>query len=178
MSEFSGPRTFRGDIWDLHAQGAWLVDPTNLVVKHDGTNVMGRGLSAQVARRFPEVPAQYGSWLLAHLRPGKSAGAEITAADVAPGPVLRAMRARRLLMAPVKYEWRHKASLALIERSLAGIGAFLAANPEAEVALPRLGCGAGGRDWTREVYPLVYNWLEGLPASASARVILVESTDA
>lgn len=175
MSESSGARTYRGDIWNLHAQGAWLVDPTNLALKHDGSNVMGRGLSAQVARRFPEVPAQYGAWLLAHLRPGTPAGTELTAAAVAPGPVVRAMRARRLLMAPVKYEWRHRASLTLIERSLAGIAAFLLANPQAKVALPRLGCGAGGRDWAREVAPLVAAFLERLPEEAAARVILVEA---
>ena len=170
-------RTFAGDIWELHEGGAWVVDPTNLSVGRDRRAVMGKGLSLQVAERFPAVPGVYGAWLLVHVRPGVPAGEPIIAAGVAPGPIVRAMRRERLLLAPVKYEWRHRASLALIERSLAGIGAFLGATPEAEVALPRLGCGAGGRDWNTEVRPLVTAWLRALPPVDAARVILVSPPD-
>lgn len=47
------------DIWDLHTGSAWIVIPTNGVVKKNGDAVMGKGLAAQAAKRFPPriVPA-------------------------------------------------------------------------------------------------------------------------
>jgi hypothetical protein len=47
------------DIWDLHTGSAWIVIPTNGVIKKNGDAVMGKGLAAQAAKRFPPrvVPA-------------------------------------------------------------------------------------------------------------------------
>lgn len=171
---FSTVRHHHGDIWDLHDSGAWVVDPTNMSMKPDGRAVMGKGLSLQVAQRFPATPASYGAWLLAHLRPGRPAGHDLTDGDIVAGPIVRAMRPERVLMAPVKRNWRERADLALITRSLDGIAAFLIREPDAVVALPRLGCGAGGRDWDTEVKPLVAMFLDGLPVEAQERIVLVE----
>ena len=48
------------ELWALHDAGLWVVIPTNLRRKADGTAVMGAGLALAAARRFPDLAARYG----------------------------------------------------------------------------------------------------------------------
>ena len=56
--------TIYGDIWTEFEKRpeAYLVIPTNIGWKHDGSNVMGRGLAKTAAEKFPELPEFYGPW--------------------------------------------------------------------------------------------------------------------
>ena len=175
MSEPAAGRSvpvFRGDIWDLYARGDWLVDPTNAFVKTNGQNVMGRGISLQVAARFPDVPTTYGATLLTATCPRLPAGRQVADADLT-GSLVADDAGHRLIFLVVKRVWREPADLGLIARGLADLGAWLRAHPADRIALPRLGCGNGGRDWVTEVRPLVVDFLRTLEPAEWSRVTLV-----
>lgn len=166
-------RRFRGDLWQLHAVGLWVVDPTNAFVKRDGRNVMGRGISLQASTRLGGLDAWYGARLLAEVRPGRPAGEPVRPADLQ-APALVIDEERRLLLTVVKYNWWERADLDLIAGGLGEISIWLLAHPDQKIALPRLGCGNGKRDWESEVKPLVRVFLEGLSEEDRRRVVLVE----
>lgn len=173
MDRVKATRHFAGDIWELYDQGLWLVDPTNATVKADGSNVMGRGISAQVAGRFPATPTSYGRWLMGSSRPQVPAGVRPTLADLGPVTFV-AQRATRLMFLIVKADWHDRADPELITRGLTQLGLYLKANPAIEVVIPRLGCGAGGLDWERTVRPLFEQFLGALPRSVTSRLTLVD----
>ena len=51
-----------GDIWDAPPTDAWIVVPTNVGWKRDGTNVMGSGIAEQAKVKFDDLPHRYGRW--------------------------------------------------------------------------------------------------------------------
>lgn len=57
-------RECRGNLWRFHRDGAWIVVPTNGLVRRDGYAVMGRGVAAQAAQRFPTLQATLGGLLM------------------------------------------------------------------------------------------------------------------
>ena len=56
-------RIEKGNVWDYHSKGYWVVIPTNLGWKANGEAVMGAGLAKQAAKRFPNLAKEYGSVL-------------------------------------------------------------------------------------------------------------------
>lgn len=116
------------DVWQLHADGLWLVVPTNCRRKGDGTAVMGAGLALDAARRFPDLPVRYGRALAAGNR-------RVVIAE------------HRLLLAPTKDDWRRPAVLELVTELLDGVARWCAANPQHAVAVASPGCGRGGLAW-------------------------------
>ena len=160
------------DIWTLHSAGCYVVDPTNACVTRGGENVMGAGLSLDVKRRWPEMPRLYGAILMEAVRPGVPMGRTPAVPDLRP-PLVTVDDERRLCLAVVKADWRDRADLGLIAAVLAELGGFVSGRRDVQVAIPRLGCGAGGRDWESEVKPLVREMLRALGAEARARVVIV-----
>jgi hypothetical protein len=49
-----------GNIWTYHSEGGWIVIPTNVGWKRDGTNPMGAGLAKTASDRYPDIAAWYG----------------------------------------------------------------------------------------------------------------------
>ena len=142
------------DLWSLHAQGFYALDPTNLTLDAAGHAVMGAGISAVVRARWPEAPVRLGSWIAAYTSPGATPGRSLKAAECL-GRLVFLDRAARLVYLPTKYYWRDGADLTLIKRGLAELAALLRAHSELRVALPRLGAGLGGLDWEGVVEPVV-----------------------
>lgn len=165
-------RQSSADIWTLHSAGCYIVDPTNACVTRAGENVMGAGISLDVKRRWPEMPRLYGGILMERVRPGVPSGRTPAVSDLCP-PLVTVDDERRLCLAPVKADWRDRADLGLIAVVLAELAGFVSARHGVRVAIPRLGCGAGGRDWESEVKPLVREALHGMDAEVRARVIIV-----
>jgi hypothetical protein len=142
------------DLWALHTQGFYALDPTNLTLDAAGHAVMGAGISAVVRRRWPDAPARLGGWIAAYTSPGAKPGRALSAPECT-GRLVFLDRTARLIYLPTKYNWRDKADLSLIRRSLSELASMLQAHPELRVALPRLGAGLGGLDWTTQVEPVL-----------------------
>jgi O-acetyl-ADP-ribose deacetylase (regulator of RNase III) len=165
------PESF-ADLWSLHAQGWYLVDPTNLTLNATGAAVMGAGISRAVAERYPQVPAELGRWISTYTAGAAEpiCGRALSVAEVK-GHLVFLDRAHRIVYLPTKYDWRASADLALIDRALGEVSTLLRAHHELTLALPRIGAGLGGRDWADEILPLVRRHLE-TPEFAE-RVLLV-----
>ena len=133
---------------------------------------MGAGISLGVKQRWPEMPKLYGTILMERIRPGVPKSRTPEVSDLCP-PLLTVDDERRLCLAPVKADWRKRADLGLIASVLAELGEFVSGSPGIQLAIPHLGCGAGGRDWELEVKPLVRNFLRTLPKDARTRIIIV-----
>lgn len=146
-------QTVKGSIWSISKPLDYLVIPTNIGWRKDGTAVMGAGLARQAAQRYEELELWYGDQCLRH-------GART--------PVLfhrpRAAASRNLVLFPVKpckelhpwLSWDQPASLELIERSTEQLadaihcgrdltrehyGAIVPGNRR--VFIPLVGCGNG-----------------------------------
>ena len=148
-----------GDIWPYaHFLWDWVVIPTNIGWRRDGRNVMGRGLAAQAAKRYPDLPVWYGDCCRHHR---SSLGITYSRFTNINGGC-------NLIMAPVKpldeeqphMSWKHPATLERIEKTLDELRMFIPRRQAGRVLVPLLGCGNGGLD-PKEVYPLMHRMLSG-----------------
>lgn len=132
-----------GDIWGVAKQlDALVVVPTNGDVRRDGRAVMGRGLAAQAAARWPDLPAALGGRLR------RLGGAVFYFPDC------------EAFSFPVKRHWPDRADLALIARSAVDLARLAPLVTDRRVCLPRPGCGNGRLDWAR-VRPVIADALAG-----------------
>lgn len=120
-------REATGNLWDFPAD--WRVIPTNGYVRKDGAAVMGRGLARQAKQRFPGLEYTLGELL--------NDG----------GNHVYCLPEISIITFPVKYNWRDKASMSLIECSVWELLNELV-DSQVSVALPRVGCGNGKLRWT------------------------------
>lgn len=126
MTELPG----KVDIWDFHAQGAWIVIPTNGVVRRDGCLVMGRGLAMQTQKRFPNIPYFFGQEVS-----GK--GNHVHHTD----------NEHHLFSFPVKHHWKDSARRHLVQRSCIELVIRAEDLGLPFVYVPRVGCGNGRLRW-------------------------------
>lgn len=140
------------DIWNFHPR-SWIVIPTNLGWRANGTAVMGAGLAKQAQDRYNELDSWYGS-LIRHFD-----GEQTIAANID----------HRLVMVPTKplnrerpyLSFRAKSTKEFVEQSIINLVQFVEGSDlfnGQDVYLPLLGCGLGGMS-KGEVIPL-YKHLE------------------
>lgn len=143
-------KEIRGDIWDYHKQGHWIVITTNGNVKENGEAVMGGGpksIALQAAKRFPDLPCLVGALI-------KKEGNHVFMGY-----------SHYLLTFPVKHNWWEKADLALIERSTKELYTLWMEESKGglggkeEVYMVRPGCGNGRLDW-KDVKPILEKYLD------------------
>lgn len=136
---------FKAVIGDLFASDAQtLVNTVNCV------GVMGKGVALEFKKRFPRMMADYMD---------RCARGEVRLGE----PYLYADdTGARIVNFPTKGHWRSTSRVADIESGLDHMVANLAEWDLTSLALPPLGCGNGGLDWS-EVGPLIYDKLHGLP---------------
>lgn len=155
-----------GDFWeecDSPQLGVgWIVIPTNIGWKKDGTNPMGRGLAQAAAIRYPWLPALYGEYCRLH-EPH--------------APVTFDMRSRMVLF-PTKpmneqepgRSWKGPSSLDLIRQSAKELNALLLPHKDQvwpmakplqtnHVLIPTVGCGSGTLD-EDHVVPVLHEELD------------------
>jgi len=133
-----------GDLWEYHANGWWVVIPTNKQIRRNGSAVMGAGLALEAAKRFPGIEYEYG-WRLKQ-----------------DNYCYLPAQEKRLILLPTKEHWKNPSSLTLIESGCLELRKRLlwvkercwVESPGGRVtgsfkgiALPRLGCGLGGLRW-------------------------------
>ena len=135
-----------GDLFESRAQT--LVNTVNCV------GVMGKGVAEQFKLRFPDMFADY------KIRTDNK--------NVRLGePYLyRDFSDRQIVNFPTKDHWRSPSRLADIERGLDYLANHISQWNISSIALPPLGCGNGGLEWS-EVGPLIYSKLHNLPIEVS-----------
>jgi len=136
---------FRALIGDLFASRAQtLVNTVNCV------GVMGKGLALEFKKRFPRMAEDY---VRRCERGDVRLGCPYLYSDVS---------GLRIVNFPTKDHWRSPSRLADIERGLDFLAAQVAEWGIESIAMPPLGCGNGGLEWS-EVGPLIYRRLHRLP---------------
>lgn len=128
-------REMTGDLLRDDAQA--LVNAVNTV------GVMGKGLALQFKRAFPEVFRTYqAACQRGEVQPGRVLPVRLQSSD------------RWVLNFPTKRHWRQRSRLADIESGLDDLIRVIDELKIASVAVPPLGCGNGGLDWS-VVRPLI-----------------------
>jgi len=140
----------------------WEVNSLRESTAADGFNtqgVMGKGLALQFKKAFPDV-------FIAYERACK-------AGDVVPGRmhvVTRPSSPRYVINFPTKTQWRLPSTLPYIRDGLRDLVARVRELGIASLAIPALGCGNGGLEWTA-VKPLI---VEAFALMPEVRVVLFE----
>ena len=131
-----------GDLFESRAQT--LVNTVNCV------GVMGKGVAEQFKLRFPAMFEDYKS------------RTDRKALRLGEPYLYRDQSGAQIINFPTKDHWRSPSRIADIERGLDYLAAHAAKWGITSIALPPLGCGNGGLEWS-EVGPLIYRKLHGLP---------------
>lgn len=135
-----------GNLLDSGAEA--LVNPVNCV------GIMGRGLALQFKKAHPDnCEAYVKACRGAAVKPGKMFIQEVY------GSAPR----KYIINFPTKRHWREKSRLEDIRDGLDALASDIRRLGINSVAVPMLGCGLGGLDWSR-VRPLVEEALGGLDA--------------
>ncbi len=134
-----------GDLFDDGADA--LVNGVNI------GGVMGRSLAGRFKRRFPEMFREYERMA----RRG-----ELQMGRVHVWPTGEEVP-RFVVNVPTKRHWRSKVRLADVEQGLADLVRAVTEHGITSVAVPALGCGSGGLEWS-EVRPLVEAAFAPVPA--------------
>lgn len=135
----------QGDL--LKADADALVNTVNCV------GVMGRGLAAQFKRTFPDNFRAYRTACkLKQVKPGRMLVVET---GLAASP-------RFLINFPTKRHWGGKSRIEDIEAGLVALVDEIRRRGIESVAIPPLGCGLGGLDWSN-VRPRIERALAAIP---------------
>jgi hypothetical protein len=128
-------KEIRGELWDYYGKPDTKICLTvNGTIKANGCAVMGRGCALEATQRFPNIAKVWGQRL-------KDYRLEFMY-----------LHEFDLFMFPVKYNWWEQASLELIAKSAKALCS--PARFEAQIILPRPGCGNGRLTWA-EVKPVI-----------------------
>ena len=132
-----------GDIFAARADA--LVNPVNT------EGVMGKGLALQFKRAFPEVFAAY-------QRVCRSGDLVTGCVHI----VHRATQPRIIVNFPTKRRWRDPSKLEYVRSGLRDLVARVRELDISSIAIPMLGCGNGGLEWSL-VRPVIVAAFEELP---------------
>jgi O-acetyl-ADP-ribose deacetylase (regulator of RNase III) len=134
----------QGNLLESRAQA--LVNTVNTV------GVMGKGIALMFKERFAENYRRYAAACkLGEVQTGRMFVTEVNELD---GP-------RWIVNFPTKQHWRGDSRLEWIIEGLQDLRRFLIENKVKSIAIPPLGTGNGGLDWT-EVRPQIETTLAGL----------------
>lgn len=125
----------KGDIWE-HPCPIKVI-PTNGFVKSNGALAMGKGLAAEAAARYPDLPFEWGAEI------SKYGYKNIISCTTDDGIIL--------LTGPTKHMWYEKANIALVRATLSMLNSVRKQMAWEQIALPRLGCGYGQLNWETHV---------------------------
>jgi O-acetyl-ADP-ribose deacetylase (regulator of RNase III)/uncharacterized protein YwgA len=135
-------RALIGNLFDSRAQT--LVNTVNCV------GVMGKGVAEQFKSRFPAMFEDY------------KKRADRKAIRIGEPYLYLDRSGLSIINFPTKDHWRSPSRLADVERGLDYLAAHASEWRITSIALPPLGCGNGGLEWS-EVGPLIYQKLHALP---------------
>jgi O-acetyl-ADP-ribose deacetylase (regulator of RNase III)/uncharacterized protein YwgA len=130
-----------GDLFESQAQT--LVNTVNCV------GIMGKGVALEFKKRFPTMFEDY------------AARCERKQVRLGEPYLYRDPSGQQIVNFPTKDHWRSPSRLSDIERGLDYFARHIAEWGVTSVAIPPLGCGNGGLEWS-EVGPLIYRKLSHL----------------
>ena len=133
----------------LAARTEALVNTVNTV------GVMGKGIALQFKEKFPE---NYRAYIAACKRD------EVQIGKMFVTEVNRMDGLRYIINFPTKKHWRFPSRIEYIRAGLLDLQKVITEKNIQSIALPPLGCGNGGLDWS-EVKPLIQNLLGDLPVA-------------
>ena len=137
--------TATGNLLDAEVEA--LVNTVNTV------GVMGKGIALQFKRRFPaNFEAYAAACRRGEVRIGRMLVVETGASS---GP-------RFIINFPTKEHWRDPSRLAFVRDGLVALVEELRGRRIRSIAIPPLGCGLGGLDWS-DVKPLIETALAQVP---------------
>lgn len=137
-----------GDMFEEHA--SVLVNTVNCV------GVMGAGVALAFKKKYPDMYKEYRNLCnLGSIRPGK------------PHVWEQQLLGKLIINLPTKDDWRNPSKLEYIELGLNFLYDFLKERGAVKVALPALGCGHGGLDFS-----IVSKMIEDKLGQLEAEVIL------
>lgn len=131
-----------GDLFESRAQA--LVNTVNCV------GVMGKGVAEQFKKRYPEMFEDY------------KRRTDEKAVRLGEPYLFQDPSGRQIVNFPTKGHWRSPSRLTDVERGLDYLAAHVTEWGITSLAMPPLGCGNGGLEWS-EVGPLIYQKLHRLP---------------
>jgi O-acetyl-ADP-ribose deacetylase (regulator of RNase III) len=124
--------------------------------------VMGKGIALQFKKAFPENFSSYE-------RACKAGEVVVGRVHV----VRRLASPRFIINFPTKKHWRQPSKLEFVRDGLVDLVATVRAHGIQSIAIPPLGCGNGGLEWS-DVKPEILRAFTGLP---DVRVVLFEPSD-
>ena len=145
-----------GDIWEkgLYKDNTGICIPTNLGWKLDGTNVMGKGLAHQAAKKFEWLSKLYGEWCKERDRNCLIYKEIYYSKDPYAPAYLICIPTKPLDEQYPYLSWRQNSDLKLIGESLKQLKTVVRDLKLNKVFIPMLGCGNGGLS-EDDVYPLL-----------------------
>jgi O-acetyl-ADP-ribose deacetylase (regulator of RNase III) len=149
-----------GDLLDAETEA--IVNTVNCV------GVMGKGIALQFKQKFPENFKDY--------KRACDAG-ELTPGRMHVFRTGELTNPKYIVNFPTKQHWRGKSKLEDIKAGLAALRSEIERLGIRSIAIPPLGCGNGGLDWS-EVYPQIEQALAILPDSVSVVVFAPGRTPA
>lgn len=136
-------REISADAWEVDCDVLCITTNStvyNYAATNNRVNVMGGGIAAGAARRFPTLPQDYAKMIDNH-------GHHVFLVGT-------------LLMFPTKNNVRDPASIQRIVKSIQETKVLADLYGWRTIALPRPGSGLGGLDWHTEVKPAIKYWLD------------------
>jgi len=134
-----------GDI--LQADAEAIVNTVNTV------GVMGKGIALQFKQAYPEMFAEYEK--LSKANAIQTGHMHVFDRGVMLNP-------RYIINFPTKQHWRSPSKIEYVSAGLAALISEIQRLDIKSIAIPPLGCGSGGLDWT-EVKPLIADALATVP---------------
>ncbi|UOE47887.1 macro domain-containing protein [Mucilaginibacter sp. SMC90] len=131
----------------LEDQAEALVNTVNC------SGVMGKGIALAFRKAFPDNYALYRAACVAgELQVGKLW--VVSGFNLIYGQ-------KTIINFPTKKHWRDPSQYGWIEAGLMALAVYLEINPANSLAMPALGCGNGGLDWSK-VKPMIEKYLSGI----------------
>lgn len=146
----------QGNLLDARVDA--LVNTVNTV------GVMGKGIALMFKERFPENFRAYAAAC-------KAGEVRVGEMFVQPGAELDGPR--WIINFPTKQDWRHPSRAEWIDSGLAALKDVIRQKNIRSIALPPLGCGNGGLEWT-DVRPKIETTLGGLD---DVEIVVFEPTE-
>ena len=123
----------------LEAEAEALVNTVNCV------GAMGKGIALQFKQAYPEMAREYErACQRGEIQPGR---VQVWGTGAFHGP-------KYIINVPTKREWFRRSSYKDIESGLAALVEAIRARGITSVAVPPLGCGLGGLQWSK-VRPMI-----------------------